>query len=70
MQAPAVAMRPLIDDGRLVEVLPQYRAAPLPLNLLYAHRRQLPKRVRVFMNWIADALVPYLDPPTEPSHAR
>lgn len=70
VQAPAVAMRPLIDDGRLVEVLPQYRAAPLPLNLLYAHRRQLPKRVRVFMNWIADALVPYLDPPTEPSHAR
>ena len=40
--------------GELVEVLAQYRPEPMPVSLLYAHRRNLPKRVRVFMEWIAE----------------
>jgi DNA-binding transcriptional LysR family regulator len=42
--------------GRLVEVLPKLRARPMPMSILYAHRRQLPRRVRAFMDWLEDLL--------------
>lgn len=62
IQAPAVGVQTLIEQGRLVEVLPQYPAEPMPVSLMYAHRRNLSKRVQVFMAWIAEVLAPYLDP--------
>jgi len=62
IQVPAIAVRALIEQGSLVEVLPQYKAEPMPVSLLYAHRRNLSKRVQVFMAWMAEMLVPYLDP--------
>lgn len=43
-----------LRKGTLVEVLPDYIAAPMPVSLLYAHRRHLPQRVRVFMEWLAE----------------
>ena len=49
-------------DGRLVEVLPRFRPAPMPVHLLYAHRRQLPRRVQAFMQWLAELLAPRLLP--------
>lgn len=60
MQAPIIGVREEIERGQLVEVLPQLRPAPMPVSLLYAHRRNLPKRVRVFMDWIAEILKPVL----------
>ncbi len=60
IQTPAVGTRALIDAGKLVEVLPQYPPEPMPVTLLYANRRNQPKRVRVFMDWIAETLAPYL----------
>ena len=38
------------------------QAPPEPMSdsLLYAHRRNLPKRVRVFMDWAAEILAPVL----------
>jgi hypothetical protein len=33
---------------------------PMALSPLYAHRRNLRKRVRVFMDWIAEILWPVL----------
>jgi DNA-binding transcriptional LysR family regulator len=62
IQAPASGLRSLIEAGLLVEVLPQHRAPDLPVSLLYANRRNLPKRVQVFMAWIAQTLQPHLDP--------
>lgn len=50
--------RPYIESGQLVEVLPQYRSAPMPVSLLYANRRHLPKRVQAFMNWMIEILKP------------
>jgi len=41
-------------------VLPDYRPEPMSVSLLYAHRRNLPKRVRVFMDWVASVLEPVL----------
>ncbi|WP_028311960.1 LysR family transcriptional regulator [Derxia gummosa] len=60
IQSPASVMQGHLDSGALVEVLPGYRAAPMPVTLLYAHRRQLPRRVRVFMDWIEALLAPQL----------
>jgi DNA-binding transcriptional LysR family regulator len=59
-QPPEVGVREQLARGELVEVLPQYRPEPMPVSLLYAHRRNLPRRVRVFMDWIADTLRPLL----------
>ena len=60
IQAPEVGLRPLIDSGRLVEVLPAWRPAPMPVSLLYANRRHLPQRVQVFMAWLAEVMRPHV----------
>lgn len=60
IQAPAAGVRRLVEQGDLVEVLPQWQAPALPVSLLYANRRHLPRRVQVFMAWMAQVLVPYL----------
>jgi DNA-binding transcriptional LysR family regulator len=61
IQVPEVAVRHHLAEGRLVEVLPELRAEPMPVSLVYAHRRNLPKRVQAFMAWISETLQPYLD---------
>ena len=60
IQAPEIGVREEIAQGVLVEVLPQFRPEPMPVSLLYAHRRNLPRRVRVFMDWVAETLRPVL----------
>jgi DNA-binding transcriptional LysR family regulator len=60
IQAPEIGVREHVARGVLVEVLPRYRPEPMSLSLLYAHRRNLPKRVRVFMDWVAEILRPVL----------
>lgn len=62
IQVPRTGVLKELAEGRLRELLPQYRAAPMPVNLLVAHRRQLPRRVQVFMQWLADILAPRLIP--------
>jgi len=62
IQAPAVGVQALIAEGRLVEVLPQLAPPSLPVSLLYANRRNLAKRVQVFMAWMAQILAPHLEP--------
>lgn len=61
IQAPIAGLRTLVDQGQLVEVLPQYAAEPMPVTLLYAHRRHLPQRVQAFMAWLTETTRPYLD---------
>ncbi|WP_043307074.1 LysR family transcriptional regulator [Pseudomonas sp. ML96] len=60
IQVPRVGVLPYLADGRLVEVLPEYRAAPMSVFLLYPHRRNLSKRVQVFMDWLAGLIRPYV----------
>lgn len=52
-----------VERSALVEVLPQFVAAPMPVSLLYAHRRGLSKRLQALMNWLAQVIEPHLDPP-------
>lgn len=63
IQAPETGLRPLVQQGRLIEVLPQVQGAALPVSLLYAHRRHLPQRVQAFMQWLAAVVQPHLLPP-------
>ncbi|HEV7855347.1 MAG TPA: LysR family transcriptional regulator [Herminiimonas sp.] len=56
VQAPLKGMRDYIDSGKLVNVLPQFVPTPMPISLLYAHRRHLPQRVRIFMDWLSALL--------------
>jgi DNA-binding transcriptional LysR family regulator len=60
IQAPRLGAQRLIDQGLLVEVLPQFAAAPMPVSLLYPHRRQVAPRVQAVLNWIAQVVEPQL----------
>ena len=55
-QIPRPGIEPLLADGQLVEVLPQWRPAPLPVSIIYSHNRHLSPRVRVFVDWLAEVL--------------
>lgn len=52
IQIPAYDVREHVARGELVEVMPRHRAAPMPMTLLYPHRRHLSRRVRVFADWL------------------
>jgi DNA-binding transcriptional LysR family regulator len=56
IQTPEMSLEHELKAGLLVEVLPKYRAAPMPVSILYPHRRQLSRRVRVFIDWLAEQL--------------
>lgn len=52
IQVPEVAVRQLVLQGKLVQVLPEYQPAAMPISVLYAHRRQLSRRLKVFIDWL------------------
>ena len=60
IQVPVVGVQNYLRMGQLVEILTQHAAPPMPLTLLYANRRNLPKRVRVVMDWLVDVATNYL----------
>lgn len=60
IQVPVQGTQRLVDAGLLVEVMPGFTAAPMPVSLLYPHRRQVPPRVQAALNWISQVVQPYL----------
>lgn len=56
VQVPELGMRERLRTGEFVEVLSDWRPAPMPITLLYPHRRHLPVRVRAFMDWLTELL--------------
>jgi DNA-binding transcriptional LysR family regulator len=60
IQVPRLGARVALAAGTLVEVLPACVAEPMPVTLLYAQRRHLPRRVAAFMDWIAALVTPEL----------
>lgn len=70
IQAPRSGMLASLASGALVEVLPQYRCAPMPVSLVHAHARQVPARVRAVMSWITSAMAAYLEVGSAPDTAR
>lgn len=61
IQAPLVGMRVHLREGRLLRLLDDWVAAPMPVNLVHPHGRHLPRRVRAFMNWLEQLLAEELD---------
>ncbi|WP_457442868.1 LysR substrate-binding domain-containing protein [Roseateles sp. P5_E4] len=60
-QFPLQGVRHLLADGLLVQLLDGFDAAPLPVRLVLSQRRHTPRRVRVFMDWLAGRLADRLD---------
>jgi DNA-binding transcriptional LysR family regulator len=61
IQVPRIGVKELLKSKKLIEILPQYRAAPMPVSLLYPHRRNLSRRVHLFMEWLTDVMKGYVD---------
>lgn len=60
IQIPRFDVQHLIDRGELVEVMPEYRAATMPIALIYPHRRQRSRRLTVFIEWFEALMRPHL----------
>jgi len=56
IQVPAYDAAAHVAAGQLVAVLPDERAAPMPLTLLYPHRRQRAARLQAFVEWSRELL--------------
>ncbi len=52
IQIPAYDVRSHLDAGELIEVMPDHRAAAMPMTLLYPHRHHLSRRLQVFADWL------------------
>ncbi len=56
IQIPAYDVKHHLAAGELIEVMPEHRAEPMPLTLLYPHRQHLSRRVQVFADWLEQVL--------------
>jgi DNA-binding transcriptional LysR family regulator len=64
IEVPRFDVQELLDQGDLVEVLPDAPPTALPLNVLLPHRRQLPARVRGVASWLRELLRPLCELPS------
>jgi DNA-binding transcriptional LysR family regulator len=62
IQVPSIGVAKYLNTGELVEILKNYPAPPMPVSLLYPHRRHLSKRLQVFMAWLNQQMTPFLVP--------
>lgn len=60
IQVPRVGVRDALRTKKLIEILPQYRAEPMPVSLIYPHRRNLSRRVHLFMEWLTEQTKAYV----------
>jgi DNA-binding transcriptional LysR family regulator len=56
IQVPAYDVRDHIARGELVELLPRHRPAPMPIHIVYPHRRHLSGRLQAFIEWASELL--------------
>lgn len=61
IQIPRYDVQHLLDAGELVEVMPAYRPAAMPVSLLYPHRRQRSRRLAVFLDWFEELIDAHLE---------
>ncbi|MEQ9843131.1 LysR family transcriptional regulator [Pectobacterium brasiliense] len=52
IQAPRRGLRPFLESGELVEILPEMPPPAMPLYVMYAPGRFLAPRIRVFIEWL------------------
>jgi DNA-binding transcriptional LysR family regulator len=61
IQSPRSGVLSSVLAGDMVEILPQHTSEPLPISLVHAHGRNVPRHVRVVMNWVAEIMKTHLD---------
>lgn len=61
IQVPSVGIKAYLKNGQMVEVLSKLKSEPMPISLIYPHRRNLAKRVQVFMDWIEELIKGYVE---------
>jgi DNA-binding transcriptional LysR family regulator len=62
IQCPRTGLSGTLSAGTLVEILPELTAAPMPVSIVHGHARNVPKRVRAVISWLAQQLEPHLEP--------
>ena len=60
MQAPRIGIDTLLKSGQLIEILPDLTCEPMAVSLVHSRSGGMPKRVRMVMNFIAQAIEPAL----------
>ena len=53
-QVPRYRIVDALDSGRLREILPALPPPSLPMTILYPQQRQMPARLRVFVDWLVE----------------
>lgn len=56
IQVPILGIGTYLTSGQLVSILPKFRAPPMPVSLVYPHRRHISRRVKIFMDWLSDIM--------------
>jgi DNA-binding transcriptional LysR family regulator len=59
-QAPRLRKEDPVLRNALVEILPEFTCAPMPVSLVHTHGRNVPKGVRAVMTFLAEVLQPAL----------
>jgi len=52
IQAPTYSLHAALEEGKLVEVLRDWRTSPVPVHVIYPPNRFLSAKVRVFIDWM------------------
>jgi DNA-binding transcriptional LysR family regulator len=60
IQIPAFDVQHHLHSGELVALMPEARAAPMPVHLVYPHRKHLSRRLQAFMLWLQALMRPHL----------
>lgn len=61
VQAPRYRFVDDLASGALVEIMADFPPTPTPVSVLYPSNRQLSPRVRVFVDWLVETIVPRFD---------
>jgi DNA-binding transcriptional LysR family regulator len=61
IQIPRFDVQHLLDRGELVQVMPEFCAAPMQVSLIYPHRRQRSRRLDAFVEWFEGLMRPHLE---------
>lgn len=55
-QMPRYRIVGALKSGKLCEILPMYPPPSLPMTVLYPQQRQMPARLRVFIDWLVELM--------------
>ena len=61
IQIPRFDVEHLLDRGELLEIMPDCRAASMPVSLVYPNRRQRSPRLSAFIEWFEALMQPHLE---------